>query len=327
MKPEVEDELIAKYLSGDASPEEALAMMDWLQLPANRLRFEDLEKTWNASARKSKPVFNSEKAWSKLEGSFVALERSARAVDVAWLASKTFRIAASLLLVTATAIFIVLNFSKDEKNLAAATQREILPLTLSDSTRVTLFRFSSIEYPQHFNRKTREVEFAKGEAFFQVARNAEKPFVIHTPIADIRVVGTEFNVKVSNGQTEVAVKEGKVLVYSSNDSIFLTAGTSTVFRQNEKAKETKEPIDNNVWGYATRNLTYKDTPLVSVINDLQRAYPCTISIANKEIGNCKLTATFENDSVDKIINLIAETLSLGVNKNGDVYVLAGEGCP
>jgi transmembrane sensor len=324
---EVNDELIAKYLSGEATPEEAMAMVDWLQLPANKIRFEQLEKPWNASARQTRPTFSSEKAWSCMEGSITSLKRSKPSVKPTWWTSNAFRIAASLLFVTATAVVIVLNFRDDERNSILATQREIASVTLPDSSKITLFRFSAIEYPQEFNKRTREVSFAKGEAFFRVARNAEKPFVIHTPTANIKVVGTEFNVKVEGNQTEVAVKEGKVLVYSSSDSILLIAGSNAIFRPDAKANVTNDVVDTNVWSYATRKLTFKDAPLGSVIVDLQRVYPCTISIANLEISHCKLTATFENDSVDKIINLIAETLSLEVKKNGDTFILVGEGCP
>lgn len=322
---EVDDELIAKYLSGDASPEEAMAVVDWLQWPANKIQFEQLERTWNATAKQVKPTFSSAKAWARMENPSIFVEQK-QTIARSWWTSKTFGIAASLFFVAATAALIVLNFW-GEKNSVVSTHHEIVSVTLSDSSKITVFRFSSLEYAQHFDAKTREVAFAKGEAFFRVARDKQKPFVIHTPTANIKVVGTEFNVKVDKDQTEVAVKEGKVLVYSSSDSVFLTAGSNAIFSSEAKAKIAINHPDNNVWSYATRRLVFKDTPIETVIGDLQRVYPCTISIANKEIGNCKLTATFENDSVDKIINLIAETLSLGVKKNGDVFVLAGEGCP
>src|SRR5262249_25832068 len=152
------------------------------------------------------------------------------------------------------------------------------------------------EYPVKFSKKNREITFSKGEAFFQVAHDREKPFVIHTPRVNVRVIGTEFNVSVNNLQTEVSVKEGKVLVYDSNDSTYLTAGLNGVFKPDEKTNVNDNAVDNNVWSYATRKLVFKDTPLKSVIKDLEKAYSCSISTANKDISKCKLTATFENDS-------------------------------
>jgi len=221
---------------------------------------------------------------------------------------------------------VKLSFNDDTKYTVLATQSETKLVTLTDQSKITLFRFSSIEYPTEFSKKNREITFSKGEAFFQVAHDPEKPFVIRTPIVNVRVIGTQFNVDVTNNQTKVSVKEGKVLVFDSNDSTYLTAGLNGVFRQGEKIKVTDNAIDNNVWSYATHKLVFKDTPLKSVIKDLEKAYSCKISIANKDIGRCKLTATFENDSVDKIITLIAETLSLGVKRNGEVYILEGQGC-
>jgi len=64
-KKEIDDELIVKYISGDASPEEAVEIVDWLREPDNRTRFEYFEQTWNASAGKTKPAFNVQTAWSK----------------------------------------------------------------------------------------------------------------------------------------------------------------------------------------------------------------------------------------------------------------------
>lgn len=326
-KKEIDDELIVKYISGDASPEEAVEIVDWLREPDNRTRFEYFEKTWNASAGKTKPAFNVQTAWSKIENTFeIVREAKENHVYVSWWTTKTFKIAASLILIVATALLVKLSFNDDTKYTVLATQSETKLVTLTDQSKITLFRFSSIEYPTEFSKKNREITFSKGEAFFQVAHDPEKPFVIRTPIVNVRVIGTQFNVDVTNNQTKVSVKEGKVLVFDSQDSTYLTAGLNGVFRQGEKIKVTDNAIDNNVWSYATHKLVFKDTPLKSVIKDIEKAYSCKISIANKDIGRCKLTATFENDSVDKIITLIAETLSLGVKRNGEVYILEGQGC-
>jgi ferric-dicitrate binding protein FerR (iron transport regulator) len=324
---EIDDGLLVKYLSGEASPEEAMMIVDWLQEPDNKFRFKQFETTWNATAAIRKPEFNSQKAWSKINnGAKISSESLGKQMSVSWWSGKTFRIAASLLIVSASAVFLILRLNSP-KQLTVTTQSETSAITLVDQSRITLFRFSSLEYPSQFKKNIREINFAKGEAFFQVAHDAQKPFIIHTSVVDVRVVGTEFNVKVINDQIEVSVKEGKVLVVTSGDSTYLTSGLTGIFHREKKINVTNNPAENNVWSYATHQLIFKDTPLSSVIKDIQKSYPCSISFANSEIGNCKLTATFDNDSVDKVIDLIAETLSLRVNRNGEVFVLEGEGCP
>jgi len=325
---EITDELIVKYLSGDASPEEAMEIVDWLREPSSKVRFEYFEKSWNASAAKAKPKFNEQKAWSKIGSRIETGKRpQGNQVQLSWWATKSFKIAASLLLVAVSAILVKLNLPDNTKYTVLTTQSETKSVILTDQSEITLFRFSSIEYPAEFSKKNREIIFSKGEAFFQITHDHEKPFVIHTPTVSVRVIGTEFNVAVTRNQTEVSVKEGKVLVYNASDSTYLTGGLNGVFNQGKKINVVDNAIDNNVWSYATHKLTFKNTPLKSVIKDLEKAFSCTISATNEDIGKCKLTATFENDSVDKIITLIAETLSLRVKRNGEVYILEGEGCP
>lgn len=325
---EVNDELIVKYLSGEASPEQALTISDWLREPNNKVRFDQFESTWNSVLVKKKPTFDTQPAWNKIDDSIKAPHTIAtRHVHVAWWSTKAFRIAASLLFVTVTAVLVTMKFSDNTKYLTTSSQSGTSHVTLSDQSHITLFRFTTLTYPDQFNKNVRQVNFVKGEAFFQVTHDDQKPFMIHTSAAEIKVVGTEFNVAVTNDQVEVSVKEGKVLVYSAGDSLYLTAGMTGVFQRGKKLSVDQNLADNNVWSYATRKLTFKDTPLSSVIRDIERTYDCSISIAGGDISKCKLTATFDNDSVDKIINLIAETLSLGVKRNGEVFILEGEGCP
>ncbi len=96
--------------------------------------------------------------------------------------------------------------------------------TLPDQTHVTLNRHSKIQYARDFAGKLREVTLS-GEAFFKVTKDAGKPFIVHTPMANVKVVGTAFNVAEGHGELEVSVSEGKVLVMTDHDSIYLQART------------------------------------------------------------------------------------------------------
>ncbi len=83
---------------------------------------------------------------------------------------------------------------------------------------------------------------------------------MHTPVADVKVVGTAFNVAEGHGELEVSVSEGKVLVMTDHDSIYLEPGHTGVIRPGLNPINVTATADANTWGYATHNFVFKNTP-------------------------------------------------------------------
>jgi len=311
----VSDELIAKYLSGAATPEEAIALHDWMTVPENKKRFRELESVWNAThPSKKMPPINNMEAWENIQPK--SKQRS-------FFSPQMIGIAASVVVVVvASLIYFGDGFSGTTVMLTADTTKRV---TLNDDSRVTMYRNTSLEIPEAFKGNTREVTLAKGEAYFDVAKNAAKPFIVHAGFANIRVVGTEFNVTVKNNEVVVAVSEGRVLFYSATDSIYIDAGTAASLTPSAEA--TTIDVDANTWAYASRKLIFKDTPMNEVIGIIEKTYGRTIQPSNSSVKNCKLTAMFNDEPVEKIVFLIAESLNLKLTENGQVFILEGESCP
>ncbi|MEJ7644747.1 MAG: FecR domain-containing protein [Chryseolinea sp.] len=325
---EIDDELIARYLSGEATPEEAVTMMDWLLMPGNRLRFEQLESAWNNAYPMKKPVFKKQAGWNKVD-SFIKITSKEKKGNTRFfgLTKVSLGIAASLLIVIASGALLVVKFNGHIKQNTFSTIEESSVMTFADNSIVTLYRHTTLDYPVQFKRNTREVFLEKGEAFFEITPNKKKPFIVHTSGADLIVIGTKFNVLVSGYNTKISVEEGKVMAYTSSDSILLTNGLTGIISPGGAEIKSYVTANTNSWGYATHKLIFKNAPLKSVIRDIEKAYPCKIETKNKDIGSCNLTATFDNDSVEKIVDLIAEILNLTVKRNDGVFILEGEGCP
>lgn len=325
---EIKDELIVRYLAGEAGPEEAMALQDWLTLAENKAYFENIQRTWE-QAHPSKTVrgIDAQQAWKKVNlqtGPAVMWTDKSAARKRALIV----RIAASLLItILATLLIYIRMHTTEIESVAVVTTDSLKNVNLPDNSTATLHRNSKLVYPATFNGKQREVNMERGEVFFKVTPDTEKPFIIHTSIADIRVVGTAFNVVMQGDQLEVSVKEGKVLVYTSQDSSYLAAGFTGIVQPAMGTIRVKDSVNANTWGYATHRLIFKDAPLETVIADIEKAYPYSITLGNPNINNCRLTATFDNDSAENLLNLIAETLNLSVVKNGTVFTLEGEGCP
>lgn len=324
---EVNDELIARYLAGEARPEEAIVLLDWIKQPDNRSHFQSLEAVWNASRGVKKVDFIKTKAWDQLKDSMNREVKMQPPAVTRWWTARTMSIAAALLvLLMAFAYFFT---AKDNvvvyKTLATAGETQIF--FLPDSSKVTLFRNTTLNYPVQFAESGRQVTLDRGQAFFEVTHDSQNPFLVHTPKATVKVLGTSFNVQTENGALEVSVRDGKVLVYNSTDSAYLGTGQRTLLQQDSKSFVSDAVVDVNNWGYATGKLVFKETPLPIVIDEIEKAYPCIIRIKKDDIKKCLVTATFEGDSIDKIVDLISDGLNLTVKRDGKVFILDGEGCP
>ncbi len=324
---EITDELIGKYITGNATPEEAIALHEWMEQADNEQYYRDFESAWNAMNGQKK-IRTSDKipGWNKVA------EQLPRQVKIkSFYSNRMFLRAAAALVIILITSAIAFYFSKQSiPPVEQITHKTIEQIELPDQSLVTMSKESKIVYQSEFNGNTRELTL-EGEAFFKITPDKNKPFIIHTPSADIKVVGTSFNVISRNGQLEVSVVEGKVLVQSTGkqgaEEKYLEAGSSGTINKSTQSIEIKNSVNVNEMGYATHLFLFKNTSLAEVFRTIENQTPYSITISNKAIENCKLTATFENASVENILSLVAETLDLAVTKDGQTFVLQGRGCP
>jgi transmembrane sensor len=305
----INDELIARYLAGEASPEEAIALHEWLEKPENKLYFAGFEKTWD----QSNPSQNSlevdvDNDWRTVSKDFGAA--SPTKIRALTASSLMMRMAAVLAIALGLGFFFYLR--KENATIQKIASTTIETLVFADSSTAVLNKEAAISYPEHFG-KSRQVVLSKGEAFFKVTHNG-KPFVVHTAVADIHVIGTSFNVRFSEGKLNITVEEGKVLITTAQDSAFLDPGyTGSVLSDTTPIKVTPAD-DKNVASYATRKFIFEDTPLQQVFEVMQKAYPYSFTMENAGIGSCKLTASFEDVTAEYMLHLIAESLNLEIKK-------------
>jgi transmembrane sensor len=322
----INDELIARYLSGEASPEEAMALSDWLDDPVNRSHFEGLQRAWNLmlAGKKSRSI-DVENAWHIVDDRKNNLPRSQGTFPLK--NRSILKIAAAVTLVFTVAATLYLNFQrKQPMQLTAKTADSVQHITFADNSTAIVNRNSDLVYPKTFETGHREVRLMKGEAFFQITADASKPFVVNTSSVSIKVVGTAFNVIVDEESVSVSVEEGKVLLFSATDSIYLTAGKSVSFNSVQQKFNVTES-NRNDWAYASGKLVFVNTPLQEVFKHIEKTQNCEIQVSNSDIGNCKLTATFESVSTDYMLNLITEALNLSVTRNDEhTFKVEGNGC-
>lgn len=234
--------------------------------------------------------------------------------------SSIFATAASLLLLVA-ASFLLYHYSSPTDNEGQIEQQEMVysseaeehkSLTLSDGSTVRLNSNSRLILPEVFRGDRREVTL-KGEAYFEIDSNPEKPFVVHTDHAVIRVLGTSFNVKASSpNNIQVAVKEGKVSLQEkrSSQEVMLTKNQLGYLEIGENEIKVEQILVDNYLSWMTRRLVFDNTPFRRVCTQLERIYDIDCSIRDKQLTQIQFTANFEHESLEKTLEIISNSLDI-----------------
>jgi ferric-dicitrate binding protein FerR (iron transport regulator) len=190
---------------------------------------------------------------------------------------------------------------------------------------VSLNTNTKLKYPEKFGRKTREVSI-EGEAFFEVKPNKNKPFIIHAGSAEIKVLGTSFNVSAypETKQVEVIVETGKVQVLNKiiqANELILTPGDkgTLIYSSNSLLKTTNQ--DPNFLAWKTHNLTFKATSLGEVIETLQKIYKVNIHVADPKLNGLLLSAQFNDYPLDFILKVIETTFQIESQHVNGQYIL------
>jgi len=191
---------------------------------------------------------------------------------------------------------------------------------LSDGSVITLNKKSTITYPSKFKGNTRSIAL-KGEAFFNVAPDKKKPFIISVNDVQVTVVGTSFNIKSENGNTEVIVESGIVRVTQSGKTVELLAGEKIVMSSNDSIA-TKEAVNDKLYNYyRTKEFVCDDTPLWKLVQVVNEAYDAKIIIGRKELNDKRLTTTFNNESLEQVLEVIRLTFDITITKKEDGQII------
>lgn len=274
---------------------------------------------------------NVDSAWNKLKGRIVEDEQqtniAARDKIERFKLYRVLKYAAMVILVAGLG-FVSTKIYQDTfgyySNKEYTAQNEVSnEIILPDGTTVFLNADSELKYPDQFMGNQRKVKL-EGEAFFDVTRNTEMPFLIETQKAEIRVLGTSFNVNTRLPDKEVAVyvESGMVeltLKKGNQKKLLVDPGNVGIISQKEisKVKNT----NRNILSWKTKNIVFKEDKLETVLNTLNRIYHVDIQYTNDEILNYKLTSTFKNQDIESVIKVICVTFNLKVDYRDDEIIL------
>ncbi|MDR1980920.1 MAG: FecR domain-containing protein [Tannerellaceae bacterium] len=193
---------------------------------------------------------------------------------------------------------------------------------LADGTHVILNAGTSFSYPERFDKDSRMIRL-NGEAFFDVAQDRHKPFIVQTQHATIRVIGTAFNVKAHEEDEfiSVTVEKGKVQVETEEAMMQISPGEQ--FWLDKTTLEIHKKRENTAFvkSWISGGLYFNKTPIQSVINELGRRYNCSISFGKGKLRNEYISGEHDNKTLEAVLNSIYYTTGIKYRKEADNIVL------
>lgn len=332
----MDEQRLSNFLAGEASEAEAAAVRAWLAgSEVNQRELDRLRRIWEAAATPPPRPVDVDAAWRRVRGRMQTTAPAETPVVPLISARRwtVWRVAASVAVLLGLGW---LGYRLAFQPIPAVPPVEVASgnapreVTLPDGSRVTLNRASRLRYAAEFGGETRLVALT-GEAFFDVKRNPGKPFVIDARGTEVRVLGTSFNVNAATPNVTVTVATGTVRFSGKSEKnrrsgVILTKAETATFRAEADTILKGNRANPNALAYKTRVLLFEATPLSEVVEALNHTYGANLTL-DRALRTCPLTATFDNEPLDTILGVLADTYRLRIVRSADGRIaIEGEGC-
>lgn len=331
--PEIEA-LIAKFLNGEASPEEALKLERWRTESAENQQLMDACERDIAElyGRKAFQPIDVEQKWKELKK-----ELPTEKTIPLWRNRLIIGAAAAILLA-----FVVFQWTKrtipptnslanDVPQTEAVKEQPttsvivaseaVQTYTLKDDTKVVLEPNSRLKLSKDFNEKDRRTTL-EGSGTFSVIHDEDKPFVIAVEGLQIVDLGTVFSVNTHEDTVSVVVTEGIVELRLNSETIELTEGDSAFYVISEQLIDRYAIPEAR----ADKVFVFDGTSLEEVAHVLSDFFNRKIVIMDESISNCELSVTFKNEDLPTILDIIRELMDVKIIQNNEIIGIYGEGC-
>lgn len=318
------DEQLLRYFSGELTVEERLELIHRVendaQLKAEFIRLQNLNAvsqlaSYSSDRNEGIKHFNIFTARVK--------QNTQRKIFM-----NIAKYAAIALVLIASTIWVTLYLSGSDRE--ATTNTLYVPagqraqITLQDGTEVWLNAQSTLKYPSRFSKKNREVEII-GEAFFDVAQEKKRPFIVSTQYIDMEVLGTQFNVYSYPGtdyiQTELI--EGSLKVYrtdNKSESILLKPDEQVMIRGNDMTVSEISNPEHLLWKNGI--YAFNNECLIVILEKLQLYYDIKIIVEDPEIFNVRYTGKFrQRDGIDEILRIIQKIQPFKIERDRDNNII------
>lgn len=282
--------LINKHLQGNISPKEKKLLQGFMK------------KMYDKSEWQGDLMGNSDSVSFKIKKK---LDNSINKKTIRIQTWIKYSAAASIALVLSLSIYVYSDVRAEETILTAVSQSNIDSLRLSDGSLIIMSPYSKIKYPKKFKNGRRDIELIKGNSFFEVTRNPESPFIVKSGDLITKVLGTSFNIFLTDSIIEVSVATGKVNVSTHNNEVELIPMERAVFSALNN-KLSKQIIKNKkIYCWHCENLELENVALGDIAIILELRFGTKFNFQNPQLTSKVLTINISNkDTIDDIVEQI-----------------------
>jgi len=300
------DKQIEEVLAGIASPEDAKYVAEWF---ATEEGSDYLEAAMTQDSELIKNEFADLYVDHDIPSKKI-LEQIRKNIRIKKLKRVCFRVAAVLIpVVLIVGLYMQLNskvdlFGTSEYEEVVVDKGERIQIMFQDGTKVYINSDSKLRYPKKFALNTREV-FLEGEAYFVVAKNKNRPFIVNLSGPAIHVLGTSFNVQdyPENKDIVVCLDEGNInLTLPTEKKYPVKPGERLVYnKDNQQCTISKMNDMRRLSMWKQNVIVFKDTPLSEVIKILNRWYNVEFKVEDENVLKYVYTLTSDNTLLEKVL--------------------------
>jgi len=318
-------ELADRVLYNTLTVEEGRELDVWLsESPENQATWDDILVIWGATDNFWDTVDpQTDTEWAKLNATISQMPTVTAPNPYKppfWRNTRVWAMAATVTLLAIVGIFLLQ--SRGEKNnpedlrfyAAAGEQKKI---DLSDGSHIVLNGNSELVATAGFGSQHRKLTL-KGEAFFDVAKDPGKPFVVTTGKTTAEALGTAFNVRQNkNDQIQLSVEEGRVRFTETaqQKNMVLVAGEVAIYdpKTNSLNKQQETAQEQAAWRHG--QLVFHDTPFPQTAEQLERHYGVTLHFPER-LNDARLNATFDKKPLADVLDVLKALYNVKATQNG-----------
>ncbi|MDR1201481.1 MAG: FecR domain-containing protein [Tannerellaceae bacterium] len=318
--------LLNRYISGKASNEELKKLKILVGITDEEMLSEHLNQLWIEFEMQEKP------SGTVIREIYKNIEQVHKPPMVYRKPGWFLRIAVVFLILLLSGLSTYLYITRENgilphnRQMVVQTERgQQATIFLPDSSKVRLNVESSLQYKQNYGHSNRQVNLS-GEAFFEIVKDEQKPFIVQTEYLDIEVLGTSFNVYSYNYEetVEMALISGKIKITprSQPENITYLKPNEKLFYNKHSGKIKVEKTDNRFETAWLRGaLVFRSIPVKDVLKKIERKYGVTIHLNIPAVENDKFTGSIESDYITEVMQIFQTHYSFRYKIEGDnIYI-------
>jgi len=232
------------------------------------------------------------------------------------------KIAAAITVLAILSVSVYLYNPTPSQIYVAATDQKV-NVTFPDGSIGILNTNSSFTYPESFGN-VRNVSFS-GEAYFDIQKS-EKPFIIDVNGVNVKVLGTAFNLVTTEKQVQLYVDRGLVAFEKDGKQTQVPAGKEAIFNRNDASVVVRNVPSANIMSWRNGVFNFDQTPLGEALDELGKYYQVEFKLSTQKLQACKISATFENQSLKEVLETIGSVLNVKTVIKNDTVKISGQGC-